>query len=341
VRAARARIILASTCLLVASGCKPESSPAKRTPRKVDPAELHSDEAGEGAATPSEGGKGGERTHQAGVHAEIANTGGRCRVALCIGGPGEPTSGAHLALGDLCRRLGGVVRRCDGPACRSYWPAEDWEIGLEAAIQHMDTNADGRVDAQDPPCVVAVAGWSYGAVIATEELPAALLADERVAPERAQIDNLLAVVPHKPDGAALEIPERVRKAFVYRNTKAPEKDCSRAWEGGPWISPAPVCGAEHCYDYDYSLEPLLAFLSRSGARAGKEIGHCTIMEVVSRVVGFDNLAHGQEGFAEYVPRRADGTPGGRHRPEKHDADDPPRGPPPPEAEHPDPTPPKP
>ncbi len=247
---------------------------------------------------------------------KLANETESCQRTLCIAGPGGPASPANVDLGDLCRQAPGVLRRCEGDTCKSAWMAEDWQAGLDGLIASLDLDASGKVDAGDPSCTINVVGWSTGAAIAAGPLVAALVADARMTSERAKIERLVVVAAHQagvgPDGSAsLVIPEQVENAWIYRNSVAPANDCSTSWESGPWLSPKPVCGATTtCWDYDYSLEPMLAFVSRRGARSGAAIDHCNIMAVVAKIA-LDNLERGIEAQAEHVPRLSDGRAGGR------------------------------
>ena len=160
-------------------------------------------------------------------------------------------------------------------------------------------------------------------MIVGEELPKALRADERVAADRAVIERLVLIAPYAPARESVEISDAVHRAFIYRHSKAPADDCSRSFADGPWLSLRPHCSeATRCWDYDYSLEPDLAFLGRQGSRSGGMLGHCNIVGVVAKVAAV-NLKEGEEIWAEYAPRLADGTPGGREHPQ------PPPPPPPP------------
>lgn len=288
--------IFASVLLLGVTACTDKPEPPKRT--QLEPSEP------EAAANP----------HQlpSGVRFEIANATGSCARTLCIAGPGPLSEPANGDLGELCRRSPGVVRRCEGERCASVWAIEQWPEGLEALLISLDDNADGRVDNHDTPCRINVAGWSLGGMIAAEQVPAALLANTTISPERSVVDHLVTVVPWSPGHAAqIDIGENVRKAWIYRHTRTPAEDCSTAYEGGPWLSPAPVCRpGTQCWDYDYSLEPMLGFLGRRGARSGLEVDHCQIMSLVAKI-GLDNLKRGIEARAELVPRLSNGEPGGR------------------------------
>jgi len=249
---------------------------------------------------------------------EIANhkpVNGRCARTLCVAGPGALTDDANRDLGEMCRRSRGVVRHCEDQPCHSVWSLESWEQGLDALIDSLDHNRDGKVDALDEACQISVAGWSRGGMIAAEALPKALREDPRVSEDRAIIDHLVAIVPWAPEREHVEVGDNVRKAWIYRHTLAPAGDCSRAFAGGPWLSPAPICGPETtCWDYDFSLEPELAFLSRRGARSGAEIGHCIITALFD-IIGLDNMIHGQEALAEQLPHYSNGEHGGRvHEP---------------------------
>jgi hypothetical protein len=252
------------------------------------------------------------------VTTRVANETKPCQRTLCIAGPGEPTSEPNIDLAELCRQMPGVVRRCEGETCRSAWQTEDWRAGLDGLITSLDLDASGKVDAGDPLCTINVAGWSTGAAILAGPMIEALASDPRMAPERAIIERMVLVAPWQSGaGPTFAIPESVRNAWIYRNSVAPTHDCSRAWDGGPWISPKPECGPQTtCWDYDYSFEPQLAFVSRRGARSGAEIGHCNMMAAVAKVAP-DNLARGTEALAEHMPRFSDGRPAGRPH-DRHD-----------------------
>lgn len=246
-----------------------------------------------------------------GVRVEIGNDAGACARTLCIAGPGSLTDDPNRDLGELCRRAPGIVRRCENDGCASVWTLEQWQQGLDGLITTLDQNGDGKVGGDDPRCQINVAGWSRGAAIAAEELPASLRGDPRMSEDRALVDHLVAIVPWAPDHERIELAANVRKAWIYRHTQTPDDDCSKTFEGGPWLSPPPACGPDtQCWDYDYSLEPLLAFVGRRGARSGKEVGHCDIVALVAKI-GLDNLKRGVEARAELVPRLSDGKPGGR------------------------------
>jgi hypothetical protein len=236
-----------------------------------------------------------------GVRVEIGNPPtSRCARTLCISGPGELRDAPNFDLDELCRRSPGVVRRCEGERCRSVWTPDEWQQGLEGLVGSLE---DG--------CRINLAGWSRGAAIAAEQLPASLGADPRVAEARAVVEHLVAIVPWAPDQAQINVAANVRKAWIYRHSKTPKTDCSNEFEGGPWLSPPPVCGPNtECWDYDYSGEPQLAFVGRRGARSGEEIGHCNIVAMVAKL-GLDNLARGIEAPREHVPPYSNGEQGGR------------------------------
>lgn len=234
-----------------------------------------------------------------------------CARTLCIAGPEQDARQANRDLAELCRRAPGVLRRCEGERCASVWTSEQWRAGLAALVASLDKNGDGKVDDEDPACPIFAAGWSTGGATAAEDLPKQLAADARLAADRAVVDRLVLIAPWAPDHEQISVAANVRKAWIYRHTKTPEHDCSKAFAGGPWLSPPPVCGpATACVDYDYSLEPGLAYLSRRGSRAGPEIGHCLITAVVAKV-GLANLVEGEETWAELCPPKSNGEPGGR------------------------------
>ncbi|PRP92622.1 hypothetical protein ENSA5_48030 [Enhygromyxa salina] len=297
-------LIVASCLVSLVAGCKQTPEPPKKSPA----AEPATKEAPSAEPLP------------AGVRVELANTEGRsCRRTLCVAGPGELDSVANRDLAELCRRSPGIVQRCEGERCATVWTSEQWQTGLDGMIGTLDQNEDGKVDEKDPSCSVGLAGWSTGAVIVSDALPRALAGDARVNADRAEVDRLLAIAPYfaepGPDRAQLQIADNVRKAFIYRQTKSPAGDCSAAFEGGPWLSPAPVCGENTtCYDYDYSQKSdNLAYIGRRGSRSGNEVGHCNIVSLVAKI-GLDNLARGQESYTQLVPPYSDGTHGGRELP---------------------------
>ncbi len=290
--------IIASVLLLSMTACADKPKPPKKSSRQTaDPSTKDAPKVEE--LTP-------------GVRVEIGNDSGACARTLCIAGPGELSDDPNRDLGELCRRTPGVVRRCEGEACASVWTLEQWQAGLDGLITSLDKNADGQVDDSDPSCRINVAGWSRGATVAAEELPKALRADPRMSKSRAVVDHLVAIVPWAPEHEQISVADNVGKAWIYRHTNTPDRDCSKAFEGGPWLSPPPVCGPEtQCWDYDYSFEPTLAFVGRRGARSGKEVGHCEIVALVAKI-GLDNLARGIEAPAEHVPRLSNGEPAGRN-----------------------------
>jgi hypothetical protein len=287
----------------LAMGCKEPPEPPKKVEKSPTPAPKRKREPkAKPIAKPPDG-----------VRVELGNAGrGKCRRTLCISGPGELDSEPNGDLAELCRRAPGIVMRCDGERCASVWAVDDWEQGLDALIGTLDRNADGKVNRKDPACAVSLAGWSTGAAVIADALPKALA--ERVDANHAKVHNLLAIAPFAAGGQPqrLEIAATVGKAFIYRYTVAPDNDCSRAFEGGPWLSAAPICAAgTTCYDYDYTQdEGHLAYLSRRGSRSAREIHHCNIVSVVAKV-GLDNLARGLEAYSELIPPYADGTHGGR------------------------------
>jgi hypothetical protein len=249
-----------------------------------------------------------------GPRVEVANVAPRGgQRTFCFAGPGPLDAEPNRDLSELCKQARGVVRRCEGTRCTSVWQAERWREGLDALIVSLDTDANGTLDERDGVGRLHVAAWSSGAVLATRELPAALASDPRLANAKLQITTMELVAPYLPDtpGEGVVIPPQVEHAFIYRHGKTPADDCSRAYEKGPWLSAAPVCSAStQCFDYDYSYEPALAFVTRRGARSGAEIGHCNIMSAVTKL-GLDNLQRGVEAVSEHVPRYADGRAGGR------------------------------
>jgi hypothetical protein len=295
------RLQLIGLSALLATGCKePPAAPKKVEKQSVDPVPREA----KPIVAPRDGGR-----------VELGNVApGKCRRTLCIGGPGELDSEPNGDLAELCRRAPGIVMHCDGERCASVWAVDRWDAALDALVGSLDHDANGKIDRKDPQCPISLAGWSTGATVVADALPKALA--ERVDRKHAKIHNLLAIVPftagHAPQ--RLDIATTVGKAFIYRHSIAPELDCSRAFEGGPWLSAAPVCGAgTTCYDYDYTKdEGDLAYLSRRGARSGAEIHHCNIVSVVAKF-GLDNLSRGVEAYKELIPPYADGTHGGRTR----------------------------
>lgn len=287
--------------LVLGTGCKEPPVP----PKKIDKRAAKRDGTATVAQPPPEG-----------VYAQVTNVGSaRCRRTLCIAGPGEFDSPPQIDLAELCRRAPGIVQRCEDGRCMSMWTVDEWRAGLGGLIDSLDRNGDGVVNDQDGDCSVGVAGWSTGAAVAATELAAGFASDPRLEHDRTKIDQLVAIAPYAPGLERLELAANVSKAFIYRQTEPPEGDCSHAFEGGPWVSPAPVCGADTtCYDYNYARDPGdLAYLSRRGARSGAEVGHCNIVALVAKI-GLDNLARGQEALRELIPPYSDGTHGGREHP---------------------------
>lgn len=298
-------VSLASFC--AGSACKsrdPGGQPKPKSEAAAKPNEPAKSDASAKSDEPAQPAEG--------VTTQLANETKACQRTLCVAGPGELTGEPNIDLAELCRQAPGVLRRCEGETCKSAWAPDDWRAGLDGLIASLDLDASGKVDAKDPLCTINVAGWSSGAAIVAGPLVEALVADPRMTMDRAKIEHMVLAAPWQSGGATtLAIPEQVRKAWIYRNTAAPASDCSVTWEGGPWLSPTPVCGPQTtCWDYDYSFEPALAFVSRRGSRSGAEIGHCNLMAVVAKIA-LDNLAHGREAQAEHVPRLSDGRPGGR------------------------------
>jgi hypothetical protein len=291
-------LIFASCLVSLLAGCKDDPMPpAKPAPKQAAP-EPKTQVQAEPLPT--------------GVRIEIGNASTRyCQRTLCVGGPGELDSEANRDLGELCARAPGVVQRCEGERCESVWAVDGWEAGLEGLIASLDLEGDGKLDADEPTCPLNLAGWSTGAVVVSQALPAALAADPRVDPVHAKVQHLVAIAPYSLGSEQLAIAPNIGKAFIYRNTKTPEDDCSTAFENGPWRSPTPVCGEQTtCFDYDYSRDLDLAYVGRRGARSGAEIGHCNVVAIVAKN-GLDNLVLGQESFKELIPPYSDGTHGGR------------------------------
>lgn len=298
------RAIVVSTLLLIGSvaACADKPEPPKKVSKPVT--EQLSEPESEPAPEPIR--------LADGVHVELGNEPeSRCARTLCIGGPGEFDDKPNIDLGDLCRRGPGVLRRCEGEQCRSMWTLDEWQQGLEALIASLDRDGDGQLDERARDCRINLAGWSQGGVIAAEKLPELLRADPRMSEARAVVDHLVAIAPWAPERTQIDVAENVRKAFVYRHSKTPDDDCSKDLEGGPRLSPPPVCGSQtRCFDYDYSLEPLLTYVGRRGVRSGSEVGHCNIVSLVAKI-GIDNLARGREALHELVPPYANGERGGR------------------------------
>jgi hypothetical protein len=292
--------LFVSLCAL--SACKSNSP----EPEPVSKSEVASTED-----VPVERKRSTEPAVPKGPRIEVANETEPCQRTLCIAGPTEPRE-PNIDLAELCRLAPGIVRRCEGKTCKSAWSLDDWKAGLDALITSLDRDASGKVDASDPMCTINVAGWSTGAAILAGPMIEALAADARMTPERAKVERMVLVAPWQAGaGPTLRIPDAVRNAWIYRNTAAPADDCSRKWEGGPWISPKPECGPQtQCWDYDYSFEPALAFVSRRGSRSGAAIGHCNMMAVVAKIAP-DNLERGTEALEEHVPRFSDGRRAGR------------------------------
>lgn len=318
----RAPIFLTGLASLVPllAGCKPDQPQPRPVDASAESLGAPDTKAPDTKAADTKGPdtkasdtKGPEPAPSTEVFAKVFNGGSGCHRTLCIAGPGELDSRPNINLGAMCRRGQGVVKRCEGERCLSVWPAQDWREGLDAMIESFG-GPEGR-------CTIDLAGWSTGAAIVSAELPAALAADPRVGPEQKAVRNVVAMAPYLDKAPKrLELAANISTAFIYRHTKTPKLDCSREWEGGPWRSPRPVCAAATtCYDYDYSLRPLLAYLGRDGDRSGSEVGHCEVASLVG-AIGYDNLVHGREAFSEYLPAYSDGSHGGREHPE---------GPPPP------------
>ena len=282
--------------LLLACGDRPE--PPKKIPPRVE-------------ATPATDPAAARRL-PSGVRYELGNERKHsCVRTVCVGGPGELTDEANRDLGELCRRAPGIVRRCEGAECASVWTVAQWPEAVDALASSLDVDLDGDIDADDPRCTIHLAGWSTGATIVSEALPDSFARHPRVPRDRARIGNLVAIAPWAEGRPALKVDPRIAKAFVYRHTLTPEHDCSRAYPGGPWLSPTPVCGPKtQCWDYDYSLEPTLAYVGRRGARSGAEVGHCSVVSLVAHI-GLDNLTRGQEALTQMVPHYSNGEHGGR------------------------------
>jgi hypothetical protein len=290
--------VIGMVLALLATGCKAEPEP----PKKIEKSVAKPVPKPKPVVEP-----------RTGVGVEIGNVApNKCRRTLCIAGPGELDSEANGDLAELCRRAPGVVMRCEAKRCVSVWASDQWQQGLDALVGTLDSNADGKIDNKDGECPVSLAGWSTGASVIALDLPKAFA--ERVDAKHARIHHLLAIAPFELGRVPqqLEIAATVDKAFIYRHSVTPGDDCSRAFEGGPWLSAVPVCAeGTTCYDYDYSKDVGdLAYLSRRGARSGSEINHCSIVSVVAKL-GLDNLARGQEAYRELVPPYSDGTHGGR------------------------------
>lgn len=305
------RVALLSLALPLVLACKP----AEPQPREADPAAAEATKTEPEPTKPaSKPARAKPATPPLGPNVQIANLDETCARTLCIAGPGEPTTEPNLDLGELCRQASGVLRTCEGEACKSAWPLANWRAGLDALIGSLDLDANGTIDEREGACSLRIAAYSTGAAIATTELVPALLGDPRMAAAKPTIERLVLVAPYFTTPApapALTIPAEVRTAFVYRHTKSPADDCSTTWEAGPWRSPAPKCSeSTTCFDYDYSYEPGLAFVTRRGARSGAAIDHCNIMAAVAKI-GLDNLERGIEAEAEHVPRFSDGRPAGR------------------------------
>lgn len=278
--------------LLLTAGCKDKPPAPKQAPKQAPE---------QAAKTP----------RSSSAKAKPSRSPGPCTRTLCIGGPGELSDPANRDLGELCQRAPGIVRDCEGQDCHSVWAVEQWREGLEALITELDQNGDGKVDDRDQACRINAVGWSTGGVIAAEDLPAALREDKRVSGSRAVIEHLVTIVPWAPEREQIKVATNVGKAWIYRHTKTPKGDCSKQFAGGPWLSPTPVCGPKTtCWDYDYSFEPALAFLSRRGARSGLEIGHCNIVALIDKI-GLDNIARGVEAPSEHLPYYSNGKHGGR------------------------------
>lgn len=296
---ARVRANIASALLLLGSvACADKPKPPKKTAKAV--VEQPTVPIAKAQPLPN------------GVRVELGNdSGNRCARTLCIAGPGRLEDEPNIDLGELCRRAPGVLRRCEGEHCRSVWSLDQWQEGLDGLLGSLDRDGNGQIDKRERSCRINLAGWSHGAVIAAEQLPEALRADSRLSGHPAVIDHLVAIVPWAPEHAQINVATNVRKAWIYRHSKTPDGDCSRAYADGPWLSPAPVCGPDtQCWDYDYSFEPKLAYLGRRGARSGEEVGHCNIVGLVA-TIGLDNLARGIEATHELVPPYSNGEHGGR------------------------------
>ena len=310
----------AAWLLALAGGCGEPPAKPKRDAKRDD----SGSEAAPAVAETRPAAMPKPTTSSDGVRIELRNERDPCERTLCFAGPGPLDSDANRDLGELCRLAPGVVRRCQRDdsgqeRCASVWSLADRDAAIEALITTMDSDGDGRLVGAEQ-CSIHAAGWSEGAIVAAEQLPQALREDPRVPESAAVLERLVLIAPWAPGRESFAVAPNVRQAWIYRYTKSPEADCSRALEGdaGPRLSLEPRCsGATTCWDYDYSREPLLAFRGRRGVRSGAEVGHCSMVGLVAKV-GQPNLREGLEAYVDLLPHRSDGSPGGRPRPKGPD-----------------------
>lgn len=204
-----------------------------------------------------------------------------CEVSLCMAGAFTRSDGANPWFEDLCAQLPGLVT--DGNQTMFLFSARDG--ARDALIAALDDNGDGRVDAQDPECIIRLLGYSWGGVNTTV-LGQEFVDDRRVAPERARIHEMYTVDPYAPTaGGTVEVPAEVDVYYELRHSSSPSDDCSAQAPLGPYEGLPPLCyPSTACFDHDYSLAPSLFFMGAQYSWRGDEVGHCGVVDVATPAI---------------------------------------------------------
>ncbi len=212
-----------------------------------------------------------------------------CVRSLCMAGAFTRSDGANPDFRVLCERLPGLVFD-SGDALFAFGGSS---AALEALIQALDSNQDGRVDAQDDDCDVVLGGYSWGAVNVTH-LAQDFIDDARVDPSRGHVQTMFVIDPYAPTaGRTIEVPAEVQTFWEYRHSISPSNDCSGAAPLGPYEGLPPLCApTSACQDYDYSLAPRQQFMGLTATRSGMQAGHCTVVDMAGPAV-LHNVMTGQ------------------------------------------------
>jgi hypothetical protein len=211
-------------------------------------------------------------------------------ATLCLNGALLRSQGGNPDFSRICMRLPGLIPDCDDETCHPTFGVLDVKPALDALLQELDSNSDGIVDEGDEERRVQLAGYSWGGGSA---FLLAFDGDPRF--EELRVHRLLGINPYR-DGwhESLEPSVHVDEAVSYRNSKAPDGDCSSSSPKGPYFGLPLDCSAEQeCLDIDVSSDPDAVWTADSAFEfdhlvpeyTGAELGHCsTVIGVSTRFI---------------------------------------------------------
>lgn len=187
-----------------------------------------------------------------------------CDLTLCMAGAFQRTDGANPRLARVCSEAARLVEDCGAAGCAPLFHFAAINAAHAALLKALDANADGVVDAKDPPTRICLVGYSWGGVNASL-LAQQLLTDPKIAPERRGIEHLVLIDPFAPMTRTIAVPAGVKHAVNHRHSKVPPGDCSQNAPMGPYLGLPMTCApGVACTDLDHP-----------GA------GHCSIVRRVA------------------------------------------------------------